>query len=97
MPIYLDFQTMATTTMNISLPETMKAFVDERLVSDGYGSVSEYVRELIRGDQKRRENERLERLLLERLQSKNDREFEISEVEAELAKRLTLKNEDRLR
>ncbi len=88
---------MATTTMNISLPETMKAFVDERLVSDGYGSVSEYVRELIRGDQKRRENERLERLLLERLQSKNDREFEISEVEAELAKRLTLKNEDRLR
>ncbi|MBK8147928.1 MAG: type II toxin-antitoxin system ParD family antitoxin [Acidobacteria bacterium] len=85
---------MATTTMNISLPETMKAFVDERLVSDGYGSVSEYVRELIRGDQKRRENERLERLLLERLQSKNDREFEISEVEAELAKRLTLKNED---
>ncbi|MBK8813496.1 MAG: type II toxin-antitoxin system ParD family antitoxin [Acidobacteria bacterium] len=88
---------MATTTMNISLPETMKAFVDERLVSDGYGSVSEYVRELIRGDQKRRENERLERLLLERLQSKNDREFEISEVEAELAKQLTLKNEDRLR
>jgi antitoxin ParD1/3/4 len=58
---------MATTTMNISLPDSMKAFVDERLDSDGYGTVSEYVRDLIRADQKRKEQERLERMLLERL------------------------------
>ena len=37
-------------TMNISLPEELKDFVDER-VKRGYGTSSEYVRELIRKDQ----------------------------------------------
>jgi antitoxin ParD1/3/4 len=40
-------------TMNISLPETMKAFVDEQVSERGYGTSSEYVRELIRKDQDR--------------------------------------------
>ena len=31
------------TTMNISLPEGLKAFVDERVHADDYGSSSEYV------------------------------------------------------
>ncbi len=75
-----------TTTMNISLPETMKTFVEERLVSDGYGTASEYVRELIREDQKKRGEEQLEKLLLSRLQGES--EFSIEEVRAELAKRL---------
>lgn len=75
------------TTMNISLPETMKTFVEERLTSDGYGTASEYVRELIREDQKKREEEKLERLLLSRLESES--EFTIGEVRAELGKRLT--------
>jgi antitoxin ParD1/3/4 len=74
------------TTMNVSLPETMKAFVEERLTTDGYGTVSEYVRDLIREDQKRREEEKLEKLLLARLQS-DDSEFSIKDVRAELAKR----------
>ncbi len=74
------------TTMNISLPETMKTFVEERLTSDGYGTASEYVRELIREDQKKREEEKLERLLLSRLESES--EFTIEEVRAELGKRL---------
>jgi antitoxin ParD1/3/4 len=39
--------------MNISLPETLKAFVDEQVAGRGYGTSSEYVRELIRGDQDR--------------------------------------------
>lgn len=38
-------------TMNISLPESLKAFVDEQVASRGYGTSSEYVRELIRKDQ----------------------------------------------
>ena len=76
---------MTTKTMNISLPETMKTFVEERLVTDGYGTVSEYVRELIREDQKKREEEKLEKLLLTRLESKS--EFSIEEVRAELARR----------
>ena len=40
-------------TMNISLPDTLKAFVDEQVAQRGYGSSSEYVRELIRKDQER--------------------------------------------
>lgn len=40
-------------TMNISLPESLKAFVDEQVSRRGYGTSSEYVRELIRRDQDR--------------------------------------------
>ena len=39
--------------MNISLPDSLKSFVDEQVDSRGYGSSSEYVRELIRKDQER--------------------------------------------
>ena len=37
-------------TMNISLPDPMKTFVDEQVEARGYGSSSEYVRDLIRKD-----------------------------------------------
>ena len=40
-------------TMNISLPESLKAFVDKQVRGRGYGTSSEYVRELIRQDQDR--------------------------------------------
>jgi antitoxin ParD1/3/4 len=40
-------------TMNISLPEALKTFVDERVAGGSYGTSSEYVRELIRRDQGR--------------------------------------------
>lgn len=53
-------------TMNISLPEALKAFVDEQVSGRGYGTSSEYVRELIRRDQDR---QRLRSLLLEGAQS----------------------------
>lgn len=79
---------MATTTMNVSLPRAMKAFIDERLAGDEYGTASEYVRELIRADQKRHEEQKLERLLLDRLQSGTEMVFDIKDVRAELAKRL---------
>jgi antitoxin ParD1/3/4 len=78
---------MPTTTMNISLPETLKSYVDQRLADGGYGSVSEYVRELIRADQVRRENERLDRILGQRLVS-GDRQFSIEDIRAELGKRI---------
>lgn len=39
--------------MNVSLPETMKSFVDAQVAERGYGTSSEYVRELIRKDQQR--------------------------------------------
>lgn len=37
-------------TMNISLPDSLKTFVDEQVSQRGYGTSSEYVRELIRMD-----------------------------------------------
>ena len=40
-------------TMNISLPDALKAFVDEQVSQGCYGTSSEYVRELIRKDQDR--------------------------------------------
>ncbi len=49
-------------TMNISLPDSLKSFVDEQVASRGYGTSSEYLRELIRRDQDRA---RLRGLLLE--------------------------------
>ena len=49
-------------TMNISLTETLKSFVDDQVRERGYSSVSEYVRELIRREQDR---QRLRAMLLE--------------------------------
>jgi len=48
-------------TMNISLPDALKTFVDEQVGQRGYGTSSEYVRELIRMDQDR---QKLRSLLL---------------------------------
>ncbi len=41
------------TTMNVSLPDGLKAFVDEQVAEQHYGSTSEYIRDLIRRDQDR--------------------------------------------
>lgn len=59
---------MAMTSMNVSLPEELKEYVEAQTKS-GYSTPSEYVRELIREDQKRRAKERLDTLLLEGLDS----------------------------
>lgn len=40
-------------TMSISLPDPLKSFVDEQVRQRGYGTSSEYVRDLIRKDQER--------------------------------------------
>jgi antitoxin ParD1/3/4 len=56
-------------TMNIALPDTLKTFVETQVVEGGYSSASEYIRELIRADQKRKAEEKLEALLLEGLNS----------------------------
>lgn len=55
-------------SMNISLPEPLKQFVDGQIAQGRYSSASEYVRELIRDDEKRKAQEQLEALLLEGLQ-----------------------------
>ena len=53
-------------TMNVSLPDPLRGFVDDQVRKGGYGSSSEYIRALIRRDQERQQ---LRNLLLEGGQS----------------------------
>ncbi len=53
-------------TMNISLPDDLKSFVDAQVAEHAYGSTSEYLRDLIR---KQRDIEKLRGMLLEGLNS----------------------------
>ncbi|OUL17531.1 addiction module antitoxin [Nostoc sp. 106C] len=56
-------------SINISLPESMKVFVEEQVTQGGYGSVSEYLQDLISQDQKRKTQEYIEDLLITGLES----------------------------
>ncbi len=64
----MDPKTEEMTSMNVSLPEQLRTFVSER-AAGRFGSASEYVRELIREDQRRAEQEKLEALLIQGLES----------------------------
>jgi antitoxin ParD1/3/4 len=52
----------AMSTMNISLPEGLKAFVDEQVAARGFATSSEFVRDLIRREF---DQHRLRALILE--------------------------------
>ena len=54
-------------TINVSLPDGLKSFVDEQIATGGYRTSSEYVRELIRRD---RDHQRLRGLLVDGAQSR---------------------------
>jgi antitoxin ParD1/3/4 len=54
-------------TLTISLPDSLKAFIDAQIATKGYGNVSEYFRSLLRAAQAKEEEARLEALLLEGL------------------------------
>lgn len=56
---------MRNTTVSIAMPRPMKEFVKTRLKGGSFGNVSEYFRHLVREDQKRAAQDRLEQLLLE--------------------------------
>jgi antitoxin ParD1/3/4 len=56
-------------TINISLPDPLKQFVDEQIAQGRYGSVSEYVSDLICADERRKAEEQFEAKLLEGLNS----------------------------
>jgi antitoxin ParD1/3/4 len=55
--------------INISLPESMKVFIEEQVAQGGYGSISEYLQELITQDQTRKMQEHVEELLIAGLES----------------------------
>ena len=61
--------TMANTSMNVSLPEALKDYVQERVAEGTFSNPSDYVRALIREDRKRRAEERLDELLMEGINS----------------------------
>jgi antitoxin ParD1/3/4 len=56
-------------SVSISLPDSLRAFVERRTEEEGYGTVSDYFRDLILKDQQRQGEVRLETLLLEGLNS----------------------------
>ena len=60
---------MATVTLNISLPDTMKAEIEEVIATEGYGNTSEFFRDLARNYLKERQERKLEALILEGLNS----------------------------
>ena len=57
------------TTMNVSLPRPLREFVRDRMARTGFGNASEYIRHLIRLDQKRAAEESLEMQILDGLRS----------------------------
>jgi antitoxin ParD1/3/4 len=68
------------TNIQISLPESMKVFVEEQVAKGGYSSASEYLQELIFQDQQCKGQEGKRTQLMVKLQSQsevNDEEFEL--------------------
>lgn len=74
-------------TMNVSLPDAMKAFVEDQAAKRGFETVSEYVRSILREVQERHaERERINALLLEGLKGPfepmTDEDWEFIQSEA---------------
>lgn len=56
-------------SLNVSLPKTLREYVENQVEEGGYSTPSEYVRSLIREDQKKRVAEKIEALLMEGIRS----------------------------
>lgn len=64
------------TTLTISLPESLRDFIDSQVKTKGFGNTSEYVRSLLREAQETESSKRLEALLLEGLDSADGNDIE---------------------
>lgn len=60
--------------LSIPVPRTLEDFIKERVASQGYHTVSEYVRALIRADQEQAARQRVEAKLLEAVERGDYRE-----------------------
>lgn len=67
------------TTMNISLPDELKRFVDDQVTTRGFGTSSEYVRDLLRREQDR---QHLRQLVLDGIASGRGRMADASYFES---------------
>ncbi len=56
-------------SINISVPEKLRDWVDEQVKQGGYGTVSEYFRQLLREEHKRQLREEIDANLLNALES----------------------------
>ena len=56
-------------SLNVQMPDPIREYVDERAKEGNFGTPTEYIRHLVREDQKAREKELLEKMLLEGLNS----------------------------
>jgi antitoxin ParD1/3/4 len=56
-------------SMNISLPDAMRQWIEEQVEAEGFGTASEYFRSLVRDAQKRKAREQLDQKLVEALES----------------------------
>lgn len=82
---------MALSTINISLPDTMKTAIEEAITTEGYGNTSEFFRDLARNYLKTRQEQQLETLLLKRLGNKDTEEFDVEKAREALKNRLDKK------
>jgi len=89
MPIVAKNCYMATATLNISLPDTMKADVEEIVATEGYGNTSEFFRDLVRDFLRKRDDRKLEALILEGLKSGEPTPFTKADIES--ARQVVLK------
>ena len=75
-------------SMNISLPEQMREWVQSQIEAGKYASSSDYVRDLIRQDQERRnEIAALQRAIEEGLESGESEEFDFAQFKQAMQER----------
>ena len=56
-------------TMNISLPPTLKDWVEQQVSRRGFGTASEYIRHVLREEQERQVRQRIDAALIEGIES----------------------------
>ena len=85
------------TSMTVSLPTTQKAYVKAQAAASGCSTPSEYIRRLIHADEKAREQERLERRILDGLSSASREmtEEDWRELKTTLRRKLAKRRKDR--
>lgn len=79
-------------TMNVALPDKLKSYVRDRVANGGFGTVSEYIRELIRADQKQLAHEQIEAEILRGIASGEARPMtkrDWQKLQAKVTKRST--------
>ncbi len=81
--------------VNISLPDQMKQYIEARISEGGYNTTSEYFRDLVREDQKKQTEQRLEALLLRGMESPASEwtQEDVDHVKKAVRERLTAKIE----